>query len=291
MSPQNLLTASSVILDSLSDGVYVCDTDRKIVYWSKAAERITGWSAGRRRWPPLPGRRALPHRQGRPSPVRRGVLPAPPVDDHRGLDRCSPDRLRQGERRRSGADAGLRGPDPRRRGRRSSVAWKRFAMFPRRLPTWSGPSGSRRSRSNRISPRTRGFGSRRFTLRTTSSGAITSPSGHWTPTATAFCSPTRWVTASPPRCTRCTSARSGAGIFRHAGPPGRVRRNGQQRTEQGGEGRILRHGHLRSRGCASKTLSLRRGGSPPVVIFRSGGEVEQIESPGMPFGVMEDYRV
>lgn len=43
MSPQELLTASSVILDSLSDGVYVCDTDRRIVYWSRAAERITGW--------------------------------------------------------------------------------------------------------------------------------------------------------------------------------------------------------------------------------------------------------
>lgn len=44
MSSEDLLTASSVILDSLSDGVYVCDTDRRIVYWSKAAEKITGWS-------------------------------------------------------------------------------------------------------------------------------------------------------------------------------------------------------------------------------------------------------
>jgi PAS domain S-box-containing protein len=41
---ENLLTASSVILDSLSDGVYVCDLDRRIVYWSKSAERITGWA-------------------------------------------------------------------------------------------------------------------------------------------------------------------------------------------------------------------------------------------------------
>ncbi|MCE5268930.1 MAG: SpoIIE family protein phosphatase [Planctomycetaceae bacterium] len=40
---QNLLTASNVILDSLSDGVYVCDTDRRIVFWSRAAARITGW--------------------------------------------------------------------------------------------------------------------------------------------------------------------------------------------------------------------------------------------------------
>lgn len=31
------------ILDSLNDGLYVCDNDRKILYWSKSAERITGW--------------------------------------------------------------------------------------------------------------------------------------------------------------------------------------------------------------------------------------------------------
>jgi PAS domain S-box-containing protein len=40
----NLLTVSSVILDSLGDGVFVCDRDRTIVYWSKSAERITGWT-------------------------------------------------------------------------------------------------------------------------------------------------------------------------------------------------------------------------------------------------------
>jgi phosphoserine phosphatase RsbU/P len=33
------------IMDSLSDGVYVCDLDRRITYWSRSAERITGWSA------------------------------------------------------------------------------------------------------------------------------------------------------------------------------------------------------------------------------------------------------
>ena len=33
------------ILDSLNDGVYVCDRTRRVVYWSKAAERITGWTA------------------------------------------------------------------------------------------------------------------------------------------------------------------------------------------------------------------------------------------------------
>ena len=35
----------SLILDSLSDGVYVCDSQRRIVYWNKSAERITGWRA------------------------------------------------------------------------------------------------------------------------------------------------------------------------------------------------------------------------------------------------------
>ena len=39
---ENLLTRSNVILDSLSDGVYVCDRDRRIVYGSKSADRITG---------------------------------------------------------------------------------------------------------------------------------------------------------------------------------------------------------------------------------------------------------
>ena len=43
---KDLLTSSEVILDSLSDGVYVCDRERMIVYWSKSAERITGWHPG-----------------------------------------------------------------------------------------------------------------------------------------------------------------------------------------------------------------------------------------------------
>ena len=33
------------IMDSLSDGVYVCDAHRRITYWSPSAERITGWTA------------------------------------------------------------------------------------------------------------------------------------------------------------------------------------------------------------------------------------------------------
>jgi PAS domain S-box-containing protein len=33
------------IMDSLGDGVYACDSERRIVFWSASAERITGWSA------------------------------------------------------------------------------------------------------------------------------------------------------------------------------------------------------------------------------------------------------
>ena len=33
------------VLDSLNDGVYVTDTDRRIIYWSESAARITGWQA------------------------------------------------------------------------------------------------------------------------------------------------------------------------------------------------------------------------------------------------------
>jgi len=33
------------ILDSMGDGVYVTDLERKITYWNKTAERITGWKA------------------------------------------------------------------------------------------------------------------------------------------------------------------------------------------------------------------------------------------------------
>ena len=33
------------VLDSVNEGVYVTDTSRKILYWGKAAERITGWRA------------------------------------------------------------------------------------------------------------------------------------------------------------------------------------------------------------------------------------------------------
>jgi len=33
------------ILDALPDGAYITDPDRKILFWSRAAERITGWPA------------------------------------------------------------------------------------------------------------------------------------------------------------------------------------------------------------------------------------------------------
>jgi sigma-B regulation protein RsbU (phosphoserine phosphatase) len=42
---KELLKSTEVILDCLSDGVYVCDRQRSIVYWSKSAERITGWQS------------------------------------------------------------------------------------------------------------------------------------------------------------------------------------------------------------------------------------------------------
>ena len=39
----DLLISAEKIMDCLNDGVYVCDRDRRIVYWNKSAERITGW--------------------------------------------------------------------------------------------------------------------------------------------------------------------------------------------------------------------------------------------------------
>ncbi len=40
----NTLTPES-FLESMNDGLYATDTDRKIIYWSPSAERITGWEA------------------------------------------------------------------------------------------------------------------------------------------------------------------------------------------------------------------------------------------------------
>ena len=39
------LPLADIILDSLNDGLYVCDRGRRILYWSKSAERLTGWTA------------------------------------------------------------------------------------------------------------------------------------------------------------------------------------------------------------------------------------------------------
>jgi phosphoserine phosphatase RsbU/P len=39
------LPIAEEVLDSLNDGLYVTDTDRRILYWNKSAERITGWRA------------------------------------------------------------------------------------------------------------------------------------------------------------------------------------------------------------------------------------------------------
>lgn len=35
---------ATAILDAIADGVYVTDTERRIIYWNKAAENITGWT-------------------------------------------------------------------------------------------------------------------------------------------------------------------------------------------------------------------------------------------------------
>jgi len=42
MEPVGNISVESV-LNSLSDGVYVCDLERRIIYWSESAARITGW--------------------------------------------------------------------------------------------------------------------------------------------------------------------------------------------------------------------------------------------------------
>jgi PAS domain S-box-containing protein len=33
------------MLDGLQDGVYVVDTDRRITFWNKSAERLSGYTA------------------------------------------------------------------------------------------------------------------------------------------------------------------------------------------------------------------------------------------------------
>ena len=40
---ENDWVSPEAILGAMSVGVYVCDRDRRIVYWSKKAQAITGW--------------------------------------------------------------------------------------------------------------------------------------------------------------------------------------------------------------------------------------------------------
>ena len=42
---KELQISAENILHGLSEGVYVCNRDRRIVFWSKSSERITGWSS------------------------------------------------------------------------------------------------------------------------------------------------------------------------------------------------------------------------------------------------------
>ncbi len=44
MSPSPRIDLGRVV-DSISEGLYIVDTDRRILYWSRGAERITGWKA------------------------------------------------------------------------------------------------------------------------------------------------------------------------------------------------------------------------------------------------------
>ena len=47
--PRQLMKDESIfyksLLDNLYDGVYFVDRDRRITYWNKGAERITGYAA------------------------------------------------------------------------------------------------------------------------------------------------------------------------------------------------------------------------------------------------------
>lgn len=44
--PSNINLQPETILDSISQGIYITDLDRRIIYWSHSAERLTGWPAG-----------------------------------------------------------------------------------------------------------------------------------------------------------------------------------------------------------------------------------------------------
>ena len=111
----NILTHSSLILDSLNDGVYVCDKDRRIVYWSKSAEKITGWESN-----DVVGRRCLDDvlchidKDNHPlcgeefCPLHRSMITG-------GHKHGAAHRVRQGEGWEADSDAGVGFANPQRR--------------------------------------------------------------------------------------------------------------------------------------------------------------------------------
>ena len=41
--PMEFAVEAKALLEAMNDGLYATDCDRRIVYWSPSAERITGW--------------------------------------------------------------------------------------------------------------------------------------------------------------------------------------------------------------------------------------------------------
>jgi PAS domain S-box-containing protein len=144
------------IFDSLSEGVYVCDLERRITYWSKSAERITGWTAEE-----VVGRQCFDN-----------VLCHIDKDGHKlcGEEYCPLHRAMI-------TGAGTQG---------SLLVFAR-SRDGGRVPMQVSTAPSRSSTTFRKIP---GSPSRRTTSRTGSSAATTTPSRSSTTTGTASCSPT-----------------------------------------------------------------------------------------------------
>ncbi len=71
------------LFEHLEDGVYAVDPERRIIYWNKASERITGWAASE-----IMGRRCL---DNTPDPIDdAGCSPAPGISPRRSRPRLSP---------------------------------------------------------------------------------------------------------------------------------------------------------------------------------------------------------
>ena len=286
MSSQNLLTASSVILDSLSDGVYVCDTDRRIVYWSKAAERITGWSRE-----DVIGRRCLDD-----------VLCHIDKDGHRlcGEEFCPLHRSMI-----TGASSGVplivfaKAKDGSRVPMQVSVAPIRDAegKIIGGVETFRDVSAAladleRAKRIQTLSleqdfpedPRIRFsaiytphdiVGGDYFAIRALDSDRycflLADAMGHGVAAALHTMHLSSLWGRFFPLLTRPAEFAE---------------------TVNNQLSKVVKDESFATAICgvvdlASRTLRFTAAGSPPVVIFRSGGEVEQIELPGMPFGVME----